>query len=101
MKVTVRDRSAEAPWGSGYTNPRVVTVEIADYCPVPDCGAKRGEPFGMNQCDDGAYYWVQGWYNPCGHLDMYEAVIREAKALAQSAYDEKRAALAAECEADR
>lgn len=84
MKVTIRDRSSEAPWGSsGLLSPCVRTVEIADTC--PQCGGKRGEPFGMNQCDDGAYYWVQGWHNPCGHVDHYEAVAREAKALAEKA----------------
>ena len=98
MKVTVRDRSAESAWGSGPINPCVVTVEIADNCPVPGCGAKRGEPRHLRQCDDGAWYSVQVWDNPCGHVDMYEAVVREAKALAQAAYDKKRAARDAEVE---
>jgi hypothetical protein len=81
MTVTVRDQSAEAPWGSGLTNPVTRTVTISALCQVPGCGTRRGEPRGHNSCDDGAYYWVQVWDNPCGHVDRYEDVIAEAKRL--------------------
>lgn len=79
MTVTVRDRSAESPWGSGMTNPRTRTVTISALC--PRCGGRRGEPRGLNQHDDGAWYWVQVWDNPCGHVDMYTDVVREAAEL--------------------
>lgn len=79
MQVTVRDRDGEAPWGVGLTTPCVRTVEISTACPV--CGGPRGVPFGINSCDDGAFYWVQGWENPCGHRDSYAAVLAEAAAL--------------------
>ncbi|OHV42158.1 hypothetical protein BBK14_11085 [Parafrankia soli] len=79
MQVTVRDRAAEAPWGSGLTTPITRKITISALCPV--CGGRRGEPFGINSCDDGAYYWVQGWNNPCGHRDMYVAVLAEAREL--------------------
>lgn len=75
MTVTVRDRGSESPWGSGPVTPRPVRVSSA-YC--PQCGQRRGEPRDLNQCDDGAYYWVQIWTNPCGHIDHYKAVIAEA-----------------------
>jgi hypothetical protein len=80
MTVTVRDRSAEAPWGSGLTDPKTRKIVISAFC--PKCGERRGEPEGANQCDDGAYFWVQVWTNPCGHLDRYEDVLAEAKELA-------------------
>lgn len=80
MTVVVRDRAAEAPWGYGCTNPRTRRVTISATC--PRCGGPRGEPRGLNQCDDGAWYWVQIWDNPCGHIDMYDDVVREAAALA-------------------
>jgi hypothetical protein len=83
MTVTVRDHAAESPWGSGWTNPKVREVTISAFCPT--CGGRRGEPQGSNQCDDGAYYWVQVWSNPCGHVDMYDAVIAEAARLAGQA----------------
>lgn len=82
MEVTVRDRSAEAPWGVGLINPVVRTITISAFCPV--CGGRRGEPQGLNQCDDGAYYWVQVWTNPCGHTDMYADVVIEAEKLAEA-----------------
>ena len=82
MTVTIRVRSAEAAWGSGRTSPVVRTVTISAFC--PKCGQRRGEPRGLNQYDDGAYYWVQIWTNPCGHPDPYAAVAREATALAAS-----------------
>ncbi len=77
MTVTIRDRSAEAPWGSGFISPKTRTVTISAFC--PRCGGRRGEPRGLNQCDDGAWYWVQVWDNPCGHVDMYADVAVEAK----------------------
>jgi hypothetical protein len=79
MTVTIRDRAAEARWGSGPTNPAIRKVVISATC--PRCGARRGEPRGLNQHDDGAWYWVQVWDNPCGHVDMYAAVAREAAEL--------------------
>jgi hypothetical protein len=79
ITVTVRDRAAESPWGSGPTNPVTRTVTISAYC--PKCGARRGEPQGLNTSDDGAFYWVEMWTNPCGHADLYAAVVKEAAEL--------------------
>lgn len=76
MRITVRDRASESAWGSGPTNPRTRTVTISAFCPT--CGARRGQPRGLNTCDDGTFYWVQVWDNPCGHVDHYVDVIREA-----------------------
>lgn len=83
MTVTIRDRSAEAPWGYGLTAPITRMVTISAFCPV--CGERRGEPRGMHQCDDGAWYWVQVWENPCGHIDRYADVVIEAVERAQPA----------------
>lgn len=80
IRVRVRDRSAEAPWGSGPTSPVIRTVEISATC--PRCGGPRGEPRNLNQVDDGAHYSVDVWANPCGHADPYTAVVEEARQLA-------------------
>lgn len=80
MTVTVRYRSAEAPWGHGPTRPVTRKVTISSRCPV--CGGRRGEPCGQNSSEDGAHYWVQTWQNPCGHTDLYAAVVAEANVLA-------------------
>jgi hypothetical protein len=77
MTVRVRDRSLEAPWGSGLTTPVVRTITIDAAC--PRCGGPRGVPTNLNQCDDGANYSVDVWTNPCGHLDVYANVVDEAR----------------------
>ena len=82
MTVTVRDRASESPWGSGLTNPITRTVEISALCPV--CGGRRGQPTGLNSHEDGAWYWVQTWSNPCRHVDAYSAVLAEARQLTLS-----------------
>jgi len=79
MTVTVRDRAAESPWGHGMTSPRIREVTISAFCAT--CGEHRGEPTGLNQHDDGAWYWTQVWNNPCGHSDYYPRVIAEARTL--------------------
>lgn len=78
MEVTVRDRSAEPPWGSGPLRVAVREAVIDDNC--PQCGERRGEPQGLNQSEDGVYYWTQVWDNPCGHTDFYRQVVAEAEA---------------------
>ncbi|TYB71216.1 hypothetical protein FXF51_01910 [Nonomuraea sp. PA05] len=80
IRVKVRDYSAEAPWGVGLTNPVVRAIVISAYCVV--CGCPRGMPRRIHQCDDGVHYWPDVWNNPCGHTDMYEAVIKEAEEFA-------------------
>jgi hypothetical protein len=87
MTVRVRDRAGEAPWGVGLTNPLVRTVTIRGTCPT--CGGPRGKPRNLNQYDDGAYYCVDVWDNPCGHVDRYTAVIAEAKQLSDSPEDKE------------
>jgi len=83
MTVRIRDRAAEGAWGSGPINPVVRTVTISSKC--PQCGGPRGKATNLNQCDDGAYYSVDVWFNQCGHVDMYEAVAAEARRLEQEA----------------
>jgi hypothetical protein len=79
MTVTIRDRSAEAPWGVGPTSPVVRTLTISASCPT--CSARRGQPSTLRQHDDGCTYYVDVWTNPCGHLDRYEAVVDEARSI--------------------
>jgi hypothetical protein len=76
MRVRVRDRSAEPPWGQGLTDPAVRTVTISTSCPV--CGGPRGIPRNLNQADDGVHYSVDVWDNPCGHTDLYTDVVIES-----------------------
>jgi len=79
MTVTVLDRAAmNATWGRGPSQIILVTGEIATICPT--CGGPRGAVRGLNAVEDGEHYHVTMWDNTCGHLDMYEAVVREIRA---------------------
>lgn len=81
MKVTINDSAAQnAAWGNGGGGVVIRTVEIADTC--PKCGGPRGEPKLNRYCDDGEFYYVHNWENPCGHVDKYQDVLLEAKGLA-------------------
>lgn len=74
MKVLVVDRST---WGTTQAYPMVVEVSISDKC--PKCGAQRGEPYGFNFYENGRTHHVHKWDNPCGHVDMYEDVLKEGR----------------------
>lgn len=76
LTVTVVDRAAmDASWGRGLSTVITRTVEISDRCPV--CGGPRGTPHKQRFCEDGEFYLVDCWTNPCGHVDKYPAVIAE------------------------
>lgn len=62
--------------GDGWTY-YPVTVTIAATCPV--CGEPRGTPTRRLFCEDGEWYDLDVWENPCGHLDRYQDVYAEAK----------------------
>lgn len=79
MLVTVVDRTLQDMlWGNGYRsiNQIIRSVEISDTCPV--CGGKRGKPQLVRYCEDGEWYNVSRWENPCSHLDTYANVLLEA-----------------------
>lgn len=63
-----QSRSYEGVW--------VTPVTIVATC--PQCGGPRGEKYDGRIIEDGAYYHVHNWDNPCGHNDMYGAVLVEA-----------------------
>lgn len=74
MTVTVMYRNN---WfgGDGWTYyPKQVTISA--FCPA--CGKHRGEPSWYRFCEDGEWFTVHKWENPCGHLDTYHAVLVEA-----------------------
>jgi len=52
------------------------TVTLTWVCPV--CGGPRGEPFDTISYDGSRRLHVHGWDNPCGHVDKYDAVRKEA-----------------------
>lgn len=56
---------------------RIVTLKWV--CPV--CGEPRGEPFESLSYDGSLRLNVHCWDNPCGHIDNYADVRREADAM--------------------
>ena len=77
MKVTIPDRAKQRQmWGSpGLNHVPMQTLEVSDKC--PRCGGPRGEPFDYRFCEDGDWYTVSKWANPCGHIDHYSDVIQQ------------------------
>jgi len=78
MIVRVIDRAAmDQRDGLSYGALIFRTVEISDTC--PKCGGPRGIPYLAQYCEDGDWYQVHNWNNPCGHPDKYRDVIKEAE----------------------
>lgn len=55
---------------------RSVQVRLFWTCPV--CGGPRGEPYDTISFDGSRRLAVQGWRNPCGHIDHYYECRKEA-----------------------
>lgn len=49
-----------------------LTVTLPWVCLV--CGAPRGEPYDTISYDGSRRLHVQGWINPCGHIEKYADV---------------------------
>lgn len=68
MQVTIMYRNTFTG-GDGWRY-YPMTVTIADDC--PKCGCKRGKPYYYRFCEDGEWFEVEKWENPCGHIDTYK-----------------------------
>ncbi|MFC8884422.1 hypothetical protein ACFT54_09645 [Streptomyces cinereoruber] len=77
LPQTMTYRVCDRGTGPGYEGVRVVTVTVDPWC--PRCGGPRGKARPYRFCEDGDYYGVHQWDNPCGHVDMYSAVLAEAR----------------------
>lgn len=52
------------------------TANLKWKCPV--CGGPRGEVRKVRSYDGSLYMDCDGWENPCGHIDKYSDVRKEA-----------------------
>ena len=81
LPQTMTVRVCDLGPGPDWVGVSVTTVTVPAFC--PSCGGPRGadtiKPSRFQE--DGDWYVVDGWRNPCGHLDMYAAVLREARAV--------------------
>lgn len=68
---------------------RVITAKATVACECPKCGGPRGEPESRSFYDDGDTYTANVWTNPCGHVDMYDDVLKEAKSFKLDEYQAK------------
>jgi hypothetical protein len=46
-------------------------------------------PYNYNFCEDGEWFSVDRWENPCGHLDTYRECWQESRQLAAPAAGEQ------------
>ncbi|BBA98267.1 hypothetical protein RVR_4396 [Actinacidiphila reveromycinica] len=87
MTYRVCDRGS----GTEYVGVRIVTVTVAPECPV--CGGPRGSAVPYRFHEDGDWFVVDKWKNPCGHVDPYVTVLAEhRKRVAQLEEAEQKAA---------
>ncbi|MEV5677245.1 hypothetical protein [Streptomyces sp. NPDC052179] len=61
---------------------RIETVTVAPEC--PRCGGPRGAATPHRFTEAGEWFVCDHWTNPCGHVDMYEAVLAEYRARLQA-----------------
>ncbi|CZF83158.1 hypothetical protein [Grimontia marina] len=55
-------------------------IHVRLYWVCPQCGDERGELVGTTSYDGSCRLYCDGWSNPCGHVDKYSAVKKEALA---------------------
>ena len=70
-------REVEIPARKDHCGLYKAKVNIKWICPV--CGGPRGEIFRTTSFDGAKQLSVDGWVNPCGHIDVYQDVIEEAR----------------------
>lgn len=73
MQVRVPDRSN---WGTSGPAVVVRSLTLSRRCPC--CGGPRGNAYPFRFHEDGDWFTVDRWDNPCGHLDLYTHVLAEA-----------------------
>lgn len=81
MTVRVVDRR-HGNLPTDYVSPWIRRVTIPTCC--PQCGGTRGTPQPYRFHEDGDWLECDRWSNPCGHIDTYDAVLVEARGLAEN-----------------
>lgn len=74
MKVRIMFRN-DYTGGDGWIS-FPMDVDIADNCPV--CGEQRGESYPEHIYENGDWFTVDAWDNPCGHIDTYRDCFHES-----------------------
>lgn len=69
-------KSVIIPAQDNHDGVHAVFVRLKWVCPV--CNKPRGEIKKTLSYDGSRYLPCDGWNNPCGHVDKYDAVRKEA-----------------------
>lgn len=69
---TVFIPACEEHWGLNG-----IRIKLYWRCPV--CGGSRGEIRKVKSYDGSLVLFCNGWSNPCGHIDKYVNLLKEAK----------------------
>lgn len=76
MTTAVVTKTVRIPGSVEHAGHYSIDVTLLWECPT--CGGPRGEVFDTLSYDGSRRLGVHGWKNPCGHVDAYGAVRREA-----------------------
>ena len=69
-------RTVRIPGSTDHAGQHLITVTVRWVC--PNCGGPRGEVRPSVSYDGSRRMGCDGWTNPCGHIDYYADVRREA-----------------------
>lgn len=74
--VTLVTKTVRIPGSAEHGGYHAVEVALLWEC--PKCGGPRGDVYDTLSYDGSRRLGCHGWKNPCGHVDSYAAVRREA-----------------------
>lgn len=80
--MSAERRTVTIPERAEHEGFHSVTVSLRWVC--PKCGGPRGEVYPALSYDGSRRLSVDGWSNPCGHVDSYAACRAEAQAGVES-----------------
>ena len=76
MPTELHCREVEIPSCDAHEGYHSTRVRLLWTCPT--CNGPRGEPYATISYDGSRRLWCDGWKNPCGHVDTYAEVRKEA-----------------------
>lgn len=71
------ERTVQVPARDDHEGRATITLTLPWVC--PSCGGPRGEPKRVLSYDGSRRLACDGWTNPCGYIDAYDAVRLEAE----------------------
>lgn len=72
VEISAPERTITIPSMIEHEGIFAMTIRVLWTCLI--CGAERGEPFATTSYDGSRRLGVDGWRNPCGHLETYHMI---------------------------